>query len=1421
MDVELPIALQNEPKNGGGTQSQQQAARRGWEAAPDTLAGTNESGPDGFFPIGEHRFWHGGVHLRGARKKVVAACDGTLVAYRIDKKLETATLDGKKVEYSTGFALVRHEVGTPLGTTIGFWSLSMHLLPWDEYVADSTLEPPIFLRADRPDKVKTDDFGKGVALIGDAAAMAPAGVVPLGAKVELTGEMPPHGHWASGKAGFVKVKWGSLAGWLNVQDGTSQPERGCQRYLATGAVTVLSPGDPAKKVGEIPPGGLFDVGGGKPSGAAWKGRGDLARTFEVKFQGPPSSLQGFALLNAAVAMERRITADSKDPGADKRGVPVYAEARRDAPVIAIIPKGTSVQFKDPFSVRFSKTTTYQEIASGGFVPVNEDTFEHHPAIAKPGDFGKVIRPPAPVQIERGDALGYTGTYRDVGPAAGQAADGLMHFEIFSESTAFFANPNHELWFSEESDDKYQLATGAQLMRSEPIPDASNARVKVNLGPNDELFISHRPAGSDHVQVVRQRVHGWRRTSELGSFRASGRTLVDDFDALYTDSPKVCWCEEPKLTKAGFAARRGESFVVQSSPAPVKETFKRVTHGKTGKNGWAREHDLGEFYAESYNPPALVDISMTAKPASWWQAIDADAASRSSIPAKAWVKPKTQQAVKQTFHKVKHEKLEGWIPSERIRGKDPAKKTITLAAEAGLLKSVPNTIQEATAARPLATLAAGSEVVDSGAAREISETWIECSFTDSKGSAAQAWSPTSRLGSLLKNQYVLGADLDDLLKAPPSTLTAMESGSAKNRQARKTMIGAKKGEGLAWDGSDSVATEQWDQIAISGHVAPVWCRSQLIAARSTRTPAHYALEKDLDFVLPAVPAQVAMGAKARDLIKVNDEVTSGGVTYGLVAFAGKAGWWPKAELGVVNPDKTCKLTDDLPYALQEAPKDPPDRVTIHALRGDRVKFLEVNKAYTNVQIVVTDPAEHWHGYLPKSAVQTNRLVDYWSVTAPRKELLTSDPNTTFVFNTVASPVNAAIEFAPPPRSSLRRDDAGHLWGEVKAGAVAGWVDLSIDPVDPKAKPQARKFANPNLSAKSAYDWEPTWEKLEESASKQAGQQFFSQDGFCDVPKLVDLLQKKGVGQAPADPETRMRELLANREWSTRLRATACFHPSEWDSDAGNGFKKWDRLKDDPWKFSGAALQEHHDFIKKLDFWKDAFKGAKPAPASPAVWHFHPLGFVKQLRRMRGVTADQLLRILGRYAKPYIAASVVPLNETLERYEITTPLLQAHFIAQVGLESARFSSWEEGVAYGKVEDSRAGRQYEWRLDLGNVREGDGEKFKGRGLVQLTGRNNYSIYGAFAHKAMSAAGYNDDLTTKPDIISKDARFAWDAAGWFWRYNDRGDLNLVAVASDEAAVRNVSIGVNGQPRAGNDPNGFEERKEFFRHAKRILMID
>ena len=92
---------------------------------------------------------------------------------------------------------------------------------------------------------------------------------------------------------------------------------------------------------------------------------------------------------------------------------------------------------------------------------------------------------------------------------------------------------------------------------------------------------------------------------------------------------------------------------------------------------------------------------------------------------------------------------------------------------------------------------------------------------------------------------------------------------------------------------------------------------------------------------------------------------------------------------------------------------------------------------------------------------------------------------------------------------------------------------------------------------------------------------------------------------------------------------------------------------------------------------------------------------------------------------------PLNNAMEKYSINTLLREAAFLAQVGHESGR-------LFY--VKEIASGKAYEGRKDLGNTKVGDGVKFKGRGLIQITGRTNYKQCGT---------DLKLDLLTHPELL------------------------------------------------------------------------
>ena len=172
----------------------------------------------------------------------------------------------------------------------------------------------------------------------------------------------------------------------------------------------------------------------------------------------------------------------------------------------------------------------------------------------------------------------------------------------------------------------------------------------------------------------------------------------------------------------------------------------------------------------------------------------------------------------------------------------------------------------------------------------------------------------------------------------------------------------------------------------------------------------------------------------------------------------------------------------------------------------------------------------------------------------------------------------------------------------------------------------------------------------------------------------------------------------------------------------------------------------------------------------------------------ITAEQLIQIAGSNSpSDRLRQQASSVNEVLNHYQINTPLRICHFIAQVAHESACFNAMEE---YASGED------YEGRDDLGNTQPGDGVRFKGRGLIQLTGRENYMKFS----KAM-----NQDFIAQPQLLAQSPWAIW-AAGWYW--NDK-HLNEYADLDDLERVTRV---VNG------GYNGLEDRRRYLQKAKSVL---
>jgi len=175
----------------------------------------------------------------------------------------------------------------------------------------------------------------------------------------------------------------------------------------------------------------------------------------------------------------------------------------------------------------------------------------------------------------------------------------------------------------------------------------------------------------------------------------------------------------------------------------------------------------------------------------------------------------------------------------------------------------------------------------------------------------------------------------------------------------------------------------------------------------------------------------------------------------------------------------------------------------------------------------------------------------------------------------------------------------------------------------------------------------------------------------------------------------------------------------------------------------------------------------------------------------VTAERLRRLVPS-GRPAIMAPIAESFDRLApRYDITTRLRLCHFLAQAAHESDGFRTLTEygGPAYFK--------RYDGRRDLGNTMPGDGARYHGRGIFQLTGRFNYRRFGALL---------GIDLEAEPDRAMEPA-ISLSIAFAYWRERE------INVATDSDDVARVTKLING------GRTGLADRTQLLAVAKTIWI--
>lgn len=165
----------------------------------------------------------------------------------------------------------------------------------------------------------------------------------------------------------------------------------------------------------------------------------------------------------------------------------------------------------------------------------------------------------------------------------------------------------------------------------------------------------------------------------------------------------------------------------------------------------------------------------------------------------------------------------------------------------------------------------------------------------------------------------------------------------------------------------------------------------------------------------------------------------------------------------------------------------------------------------------------------------------------------------------------------------------------------------------------------------------------------------------------------------------------------------------------------------------------------------------------------------------------LRTIAPKAKPSILKQIIENQELFTKYQVDTVRRQRYFLAQLAHESAGFRTTVEYAS---------GRAYEGRRDLGNVKKGDGVRYKGRGLIQLTGRYNYRVYG----EKMGV-----DLEANPKLAAE-FPYALEIALLYWK--DKG-LNRLA---DQGKFKRITKRING------GYNGHKDRLRWLAKFRKII---